>query len=67
MTASESETPTTNSNHATMTHDHMTEQEVAAVKEMSLSFSSEEIASFPDEHMPLRHLRAEKVSGCGVM
>jgi hypothetical protein len=39
----------------------MDEKEVAGVKEMIAALTQEEIDSFPDEHMPLRHHRAEKV------
>jgi hypothetical protein len=39
----------------------MDEKEVAGVKEMIAALTQEEIDSFPDEHMPLRHFRAEKV------
>jgi hypothetical protein len=45
----------------TLTHDHMTEEETSGVQEMLQALAQEEIDAFADEHMPLRHLRAEKV------
>jgi hypothetical protein len=46
---------------ATLTHDHTTEEEIAGVQEMLQALARDEVDAFADEHMPLRHLRAEKV------
>jgi hypothetical protein len=43
-------------------HDVTTKKEKEQVELMLKELTEEEIASFPDEHMPFRHLRAEKVS-----
>eukprot|EP00934_Nitzschia_sp_Nitz4_P009440 Nitzschia sp. Nitz4//scaffold267_size26297//1916//2834//NITZ4_008264-RA/size26297-augustus-gene-0.18-mRNA-1//-1//CDS//3329544890//9430//frame0 len=43
-----------------MTHDHVTDEEKQAVQKMIESLSDEDVSSLPDDHMPLRHLRAEK-------
>ena len=42
-------------------HDDVTEQEKEQVESILKELTVEEIQSFPDDHMPLRHLRAEKV------
>ena len=42
-------------------NDDITDEERRDVATMLTHLTEEEIASFPDDHMPLRHLRAEKV------
>jgi hypothetical protein len=60
--AEENDTSTTASTSTSVICDIvMDEKEVAGVKEMMAALTREEIDSFPDEHMPLRHYRAEKV------
>ena len=44
------------------TNDNVTDQEMRDIATILTHMTQEEIASFPDDHMPLRHLRAEKVS-----
>lgn len=39
----------------------LSKEETAGVQEMLNALTQEEIDSFPDDHMPLRHFRAEKV------
>lgn len=41
--------------------DELTDQEKEDVEEILKALTADEIACFPDDHMPLRHLRAEKV------
>ena len=43
------------------THDDVAPTEEAAVEEMLQALTPAQIESLPDDHMPLRHLRAEKV------
>lgn len=42
-------------------HDQPTEDETEGCRKILEELSPEEIVSMPDDHMPLRHLRAEKV------
>lgn len=42
------------------TNDEITDHEMRDMATMLTNLTEEEIASFPDDHLPLRHLRAEK-------
>jgi hypothetical protein len=48
----------------TVVYDDQTPEETEQVELILKELTEEQIASFPDEHMPLRHLRAEKVTAC---